>query len=58
MAAAARIGKLTPENTALFVCDIQERFRPLITGMPAVIDGAKRLVSAGSKGPVAGKGPR
>jgi hypothetical protein len=39
-----RIGKLAPASSALFVCDIQERFRPLISGFPAVIDAAQRLV--------------
>lgn len=43
-AAAARLGKLLPSKSALFVCDIQERFRPLISGMPAVVDTARRMV--------------
>lgn len=30
----------------MFVCDVQERFRPLISGMPAVIDTARRMVRA------------
>lgn len=44
--AMARLGKLVASETALFVCDIQERFRPVIAGMPAVIDTAKRMVRA------------
>lgn len=49
MAAAAaggapRVGKLAPEETALLVCDVQERFRPVITGFPAVVDTSRRMV--------------
>lgn len=40
-----KLGKLLPGKTAVFVCDIQERFRPIINGMPAVVDTARRLVS-------------
>jgi len=38
------VGRLTASDTALVVCDIQERFRPVISGMPAVIDAARRMV--------------
>ena len=41
---APRIGRLVPSETALFVCDVQERFRPIISGFPAVIDTSKRMV--------------
>jgi hypothetical protein len=41
---AARLGKLLPTSTALFVCDIQERFRPIITGFPAVVDTSRRMI--------------
>ena len=45
------LGKLVAFNegapaTALFICDIQERFRETISGYPAVIDTARRLVRA------------
>ena len=40
---ALALGKLTPPTTALFVCDVQERFRSVISGFPAVIDTARRL---------------
>jgi hypothetical protein len=44
-AAGGRVlGKLVPATSALFVCDVQERFRPLITGYPTVIDTARRMV--------------
>lgn len=42
--AAARLGKLLPTSTALFVCDIQERFRPIISGFPAVVDTSRRMI--------------
>jgi len=37
------LGRLTPDATALLVCDVQERFRDVIWRMPAVIDTAARL---------------
>ncbi|EFN51301.1 hypothetical protein CHLNCDRAFT_49249 [Chlorella variabilis] len=40
------VGKLAAEETALLVCDVQERFRPVITGFPAVIDTSKRMLRA------------
>ncbi|KAL4857399.1 Isochorismatase family protein 1B [Chlorella vulgaris] len=40
------IGKLAAEETALLVCDVQERFRSVITGYPAVIDTSKRMLRA------------
>ena len=43
-AAARSVGRLAPSETALLVCDVQERFRPVITGFPAVIDTSKRMV--------------
>ncbi len=42
--AAKPLGKIAASETALFVCDVQERFRQVISGMPAVIDTAKRMV--------------
>lgn len=43
--AARSLGKLKQQNVVLFVCDLQERFRPVITGFPAVVDTARRMVS-------------
>lgn len=40
------LGRLRPEETALFVCDVQERFRSVIHGFPAVVDVAQRMVRA------------
>lgn len=48
--AAARLGKLLPTSTALFVCDIQERFRPIISGFPAVVDTSRRMVRIDGSG--------
>ncbi|GIL44184.1 hypothetical protein Vafri_1709 [Volvox africanus] len=44
--ASRALGRLRPSNTALFVCDVQEKFRPLIAGFPIVIDTARRMVQA------------
>ena len=55
-AKAARLGKLLPTSTALFVCDIQERFRPIISGFPAVVDTSRRMVCVSCWGNGAGQG--
>mmetsp|Transcript_20206 Transcript_20206/g.42441 ORF Transcript_20206/g.42441 Transcript_20206/m.42441 type:complete len:262 (-) Transcript_20206:229-1014(-) len=39
------VGKLTPANTALLVCDVQERFRPLIHKMETVVNTTKFMTS-------------
>ncbi|GLI70136.1 hypothetical protein VaNZ11_014944 [Volvox africanus] len=44
--ASRALGRLRPSTTALFVCDVQEKFRPLIAGFPIVIDTARRMVQA------------
>ncbi|KAL2917648.1 hypothetical protein HK105_202935 [Polyrhizophydium stewartii] len=51
MSAASRVlrGTLatpTPSNTAFFLCDIQERFRPLIWQYPHVVATANKMVRA------------
>ena len=46
MAAVRSFGRLKAESSCLLVCDIQERFRSVIKGMPAVIDSSARLVKA------------
>jgi hypothetical protein len=43
-ASANTLGKLTPGETALLVCDVQERFRPIISGFSAVVDTSRRMV--------------
>ena len=39
------VGKLSPQSTALLVCDVQERFRPLIHKMETVINTTKFMTS-------------
>lgn len=43
--ATRAVGKLTPGNTALLVCDVQERFRPLIHKMETVVNTTKFMTS-------------
>ncbi|KAL4514143.1 hypothetical protein Ndes2526A_g09198 [Nannochloris sp. 'desiccata'] len=45
-ASSTRLGKLTPGETALLVCDVQERFRPVISGFSAVVDTSRRMIRA------------
>jgi len=40
----SRLGRLNPHSTTLFVCDIQERFRQLISYMPSVIRAASIML--------------
>ncbi|KAK9817134.1 hypothetical protein WJX72_010029 [[Myrmecia] bisecta] len=42
-ATGAGLGKLAPASSALFICDVQERFRHVISNMPAVIDTTHRM---------------
>ena len=42
---ARTVGKLRPESTALLVCDMQERFRPLIYRMETVVNTCRYLTS-------------
>eukprot|EP01116_Phalansterium_solitarium_P000425 TRINITY_DN1027_c0_g1_i3.p1 TRINITY_DN1027_c0_g1~~TRINITY_DN1027_c0_g1_i3.p1 ORF type:complete len:203 (+),score=21.84 TRINITY_DN1027_c0_g1_i3:465-1073(+) len=39
------VGRLVTRSTTLLVCDIQERFRPLIQNFPAVVHSSKTLIS-------------
>ena len=43
-ARARRLGKLEPTHTALFVCDIQEKFSPSITHFDTIVKNTERLV--------------
>jgi len=40
------LGRLAAGETAVFVCDVQERFRSVISGYPAVVDVARRMALA------------
>lgn len=47
MAAAVRsLGRLTPNNTVFLLCDVQERFRSIISYMPSLIFVAQRMANA------------
>lgn len=39
-----KIAKLAPQTTALFVCDVQERFKGIIWQYPSVISVAGKMV--------------
>ena len=41
-----RLGRLNPKSSMVFVCDVQERFRSVISHMPYVIDTARRVVGS------------
>ena len=43
--ARTAIGKLNPGTTSFFLCDIQERFRPLMYNSETIISTAKYLTS-------------
>lgn len=43
--AAQSVGKLSPSTTAFFLCDIQERFRPLIYNTETIVNTAQYLTS-------------
>jgi hypothetical protein len=38
------VGRIKPTNTALFVCDVQEKFRPVISHFPSVEHVSKVMV--------------
>jgi hypothetical protein len=40
----SKISKLVPQTSALFVCDVQERFKGLIWQYPSVISVAGKMV--------------
>lgn len=42
---ALQIGKVPVENTAIFMCDLQEKFRPAMLHFVEVIANAKKLVN-------------
>mmetsp|Transcript_3111 Transcript_3111/g.4151 ORF Transcript_3111/g.4151 Transcript_3111/m.4151 type:complete len:297 (+) Transcript_3111:57-947(+) len=43
--ARSSVGKLTPATTSFFLCDIQERFRPLMFNSDTIISTSKYLTS-------------
>jgi len=45
MQQAKRLGKLFPHSSILMVCDVQERFRSIISHMPSVLHVARTMVT-------------
>jgi len=41
---ACRVGKLTQKNTAIFLCDLQEKFRDKIQYFSSIVEAASRLL--------------
>ena len=46
MNAVRSIGRLAQNNSCLFVCDIQEKFRNQIFGFSQIVEVSKRLINA------------
>ena len=44
--APLRLGKLIPQNTCLFLCDLQEKFRNSIQYFPQIVEISGRLLKA------------
>ena len=44
--AAKRLGKLAVKNSCLFLCDMQEKFRPTIQYFPQVVSVSARMLQA------------
>ncbi|XP_072281672.1 isochorismatase domain-containing protein 2 [Pyxicephalus adspersus] len=42
-----RLGRLSQKSSVLFLCDMQEKFRPNITFFPQIVSVASRLLQAG-----------
>lgn len=40
-----KIGKIPVDKTAVFLCDLQEKFRPAMLHFSEVVSNAKKLVS-------------
>ena len=40
---APSVGRLQATETALLICDVQERFRDIISGFSGVVDTARRM---------------
>lgn len=41
-----RLGRLVPQNTCLFLCDLQEKFRSSIQYFPQIVEVSNRLLRA------------
>ena len=41
-----RLGRIVPGQTALFLCDMQEKFRPMIQYFPEIVHNSNRVLNA------------
>ena len=39
-----RLGRIDPKNTAIFVCDMQERFAPSIVHFNTIVENTERIL--------------
>ena len=46
MSLVRNIGKFCPSSTALFLCDMQVKFRPMIFNFEAVVHNSNRVLNA------------
>ncbi|ROT61138.1 isochorismatase domain-containing protein 2 [Penaeus vannamei] len=46
LATVPRLGRLVPQNTCLFLCDLQEKFRSSIQYFPQIVEVSNRLLRA------------
>ncbi|XP_025025359.1 isochorismatase domain-containing protein 2 isoform X1 [Python bivittatus] len=47
----ARLGKVVPKTSILFLCDMQEKFRPNISYFPQIVSVAARMLKVNTGGP-------
>jgi len=46
MSSLARLGRLRPQSSVLFLCDMQEKFRPSVAHFDAVVANSNRVLRA------------
>lgn len=46
MAAPTKLAKAIPKNSALFLCDMQEKFRNMISFYPQILTTSARILQA------------
>ena len=46
MSLLRNIGKIQPSSTALFLCDMQVKFRPSITHFDAIVENSNKVLAA------------
>lgn len=47
--AVAKVGRLSTKDAVLFLCDMQEKFRPNIFQFPNIVSNASRLLQVWGK---------